>query len=722
MAEISRLALSLSKLGIQALARWFRASVHVYGAENIPDGVIIFLVNHFTRLETLILPYEFYRLTGTPIMSLAYHGLFTGALGTYLDNIGAVSTKDPNRDKIIIRSLLIGNNPWLIFPEGSMIKDKKIIESGKFLIYSTTGTRRPPHTGAAALALRTEFYRLRLQHLQATDVDLLNQQLEVFDLSSMEQVKDCETFLVPVNISYYPIRSRQNAIERLASYLVKDMPDRIIEELQTEGTMLLSGVDIDITIDKPLAIGPLLRKRVIQKDIRTLHPIMPDDLLPSRPTMRRIASKLTRRVMVSIYQNTMVNYDHLIAYILKYYPRQKLSFFSLAQRLYLAAEAVTKLKSIRLHAGLLQDQCVQLCRNYHTVMTDFLEVAERSGAVEVEGDLIHLKRPAMKTLFDFHSIRRENTYQVILNEVEYLRPLTRKVRLIAEHSPWLVRRRLRRKFLRIAEKEFDFDYENYWRKGESKPENIGAPIFYRRFRPKAGILLVHGYLAAPEEVRPLAEYLHHQGYTVFAPRLRGHGTSPEDLAHRTWEDWLQSVERGYMILANSAQDVVLGGFSMGAGLALFAATNKLYKIKAIFAINCAMRLRRRTARLAPAVVLWNKLVDKLIKDEGRRHFVPNEPENPHINYFRNPISGVKELMELMEQLSSRLDRIPVPTLLIQSSEDPVVHPEGTREIYENLGAKDKELIMFNSDRHGILRGEISQSVFTAIADFLHTRL
>jgi esterase/lipase/1-acyl-sn-glycerol-3-phosphate acyltransferase len=722
MAEFNRLALSLSKLGVQALAHWFKASVRVYGAENIPDGVIIFAVNHFTRLETLILPYEFYRLTGKPVMSLAYHGLFTGALGTYLDNIGAVSTKDPNRDKIIIRSLLIGDHPWLIFPEGSMIKDKKIIESGKFLIYSTTGTRRPPHTGAAALALRTEFYRKRLQHLQEASPDLLNQLLEVFDLSSPDQVSKRETFLVPVNISYYPIRSRQNAIEKIASYLVKGMPDRIVEELQTEGTMLLSGVDIDITIDKPLAIRPLLRKRLIQKDIRTPQPILPDDVLPSRPVMRLIASKLTRKVMSSIYQNTMVNYDHLIAYILKYYPGQKLSLFSLAQRLYLAAEAVTKIKSVRLHAGLLQDQSVQLCRNYHTVLADFLEVARRSGAVEVEGDLIRLRRPAMKTLFDFHSIRRENTYQVILNEVEYLRPLTRKVRLIAEHSNWLVRWRLRHKFLRLAKQEFDSDYDAYLREGESKPKSIGAPIFFRKVHPRAGILLVHGYLAAPEEVRPLAEYLHQQGYAVFAPRLRGHGTSPEDLAVRTWEDWLQSVERGYIILANSAKDVVLGGFSMGAGLALFAATNMLYKVKAVFAINCAMKLRRRTAKLAPAVVLWNRLVDKLVKDEGRRHFVPNEPENPHINYFRNPISGVKELMDLMEQLSPRLDRIKVPTLLIQSAEDPVVNPEGSKEVYENLGSEDKELIMFNSDRHGILRGEISQRVFTRIAEFLHSRV
>ncbi|MBU3947189.1 MAG: alpha/beta fold hydrolase [Proteobacteria bacterium] len=721
MAEINRLALSLSKMAIQALSRLSKASVHVHGAENIPDGVIIFAVNHFTRLETLVLPYEFHKLTGKPIMSLAYHGLFTGALGKYLDKMGAVSTKDPHRDEIIIRSLLIGDNPWLIFPEGSMVKDKKIIERGKFLIYSATGIRRPPHTGAAALALRTEFYRLRLQHLQATDGDLLDQQLRVFNLSSMEQVSKKQTFLLPVNISYYPIRSRQNAIEKIASYIVKDISDSIVEELQTEGTMLLSGVDIDITIGKPLAIRPLLTKRIIQKDIRTPHAIMPDDLLTSRPLMQHIASKLTLKVMASIYQNTTVNYDHLIAYILKYYPGKKLSLFNLAQRLYLAAEEVAKLKSIRLHAGLRQNQYVQLCRNYRTILADFLEVAKQSGVAEVEGDIISLRIPVIKTLFDFHSIRRDNPYQVILNEVEYLRLLTLKVRLIVEQPWWSVRRFLRHKFLQIAKQEFDSDYEAYWREGESKPKNIGAPIYYRKIFPKAGILLVHGYLAAPEEVRPLADYLYRQGYTVYAPRLRGHGTSPEDLSLRTWEDWLKSVECGYMILANSAKDVVLGGVSMGAGLALLAAANMPYKVNAVFAVNCAMRLRQRNAKFAPALVVWNKLLDKLVKDKGQRHFVLNEPENPHINYLRNPISGVKELLELMEQLSLRLDRIEIPALLIQSSGDPVVHPEGSKEVFENLGSEDKELVMFNYDRHDLLRGEFSQRVFIRIAEFLNIR-
>jgi esterase/lipase/1-acyl-sn-glycerol-3-phosphate acyltransferase len=722
MADISRLVFSLSKLGIKALERLFKASVRVYGAENIPDGVFILAVNHFTRLETLILPYQIYRLTGRPVMSLAHHGLFTGPLGSYLDGVGAVSTKDPNRDQIIIRSLLMGDHPWLIFPEGSMIKDKKIVESGKFLIYSATGARRPPHTGAAALALRTEFYRRRLSHLRQTDPALLQQQLEVFDLSSPDQVSERETFLVPVNVTYYPIRSQQNAIEKIASYVVGDLPERIVEELQTEGTMLLSGVDIDITFGKPLAISPLLKKRKIQQDIISERPILPDDVLPSRPLMRRIASNLTRKVMASIYNNTMVNYDHLAAYILNYYPHNRLGFFNLAERLYLAAETVTKLKSIRFHSGLLHDQCVRLCRRYHQILADFLEVAEKSGVVDIEGDMIYKKRLRMRTLLDFHTIRRENPFQVILNEVEFLRPLTKRLRIIAEHPRWLMRWRLHRKFLRLAKQEFTADYAEHRREGESKPRRIGAPTLYRRFRAKTGVLLVHGYMAAPEEVRPLAEYLHQHGYTVFTPRLRGHGTSPEDLALRTWEDWLQSVERGYLVLANSCEDVVLGGFSVGACLALFAATNLLYKVRAVFAINCAMRLRKRSARLAPAVVLWNMLVDKLIKDDGRRHFVPNEPENPHINYLRNPISGVKELMELTDELSKRIDRVNVPALLIQSSDDPVVHPEGSKRIYEGLGSQDKELIMFNSDRHGILRGDVSERVFARVLEFLDTSL
>jgi len=142
----------------------------------------------------------------------------------------------------------------------------------------------------------------------------------------------------------------------------------------------------------------------------------------------------------------------------------------------------------------------------------------------------------------------------------------------------------------------------------------------------------------------------------------------------------------------------------------------------VFLINPAMRLRKRTARFAPAVALWHNLADKLIKDEGRHYFVSNRPENPHINYVRNPISGVRELIELIDVVSERLSTITMPVLIIQSSDDPVVHPEGSKRLHHKLGSSNKELAIFPYDRHGIIRGEGSDLVFARVLGFLDSKV
>jgi len=725
MKDINLLTLSISRLGVRALERFFKASVHIHGAGKIPDGVTVFVANHFTRLETFILVYELSMLTRRPVRSLAHYSFYTGTLGPYLENLGTISTRDPNRNRIIIHSLLRGDHPWLFFPEGAMIKDKKIVSRGKFCVYSHEGDRRAPHTGAAVLALCAELYRRRLYHLQKNNPDMLPEQLKALDLNSMDELTHREIFIVPVNVTYYPIRPAENAIKRFASYIAKDIPERIQEELLTEGAMLLSGVNIDICIGNPLAIRPLLDKGKLRHKIVRQRTISPNGVLPSRSLMCRIAGKLMMKAMASVYRMTCVNYDHLIAYILRYYPGRHLNLFDLAGRLHLAVEAVPKDTSIRLHPSLNQNRIVEICHAYKEKLTEFLSVAEKSGIVDMEGETIRRKRPKKPAPFNFHRIRIENIYQVILNEAEYLRTLTRKLRLVAWYPRWFIRRLLRKRLLKSAQAEFLTDRTTFYHKKETRPVNIGAPIFLHRFRAKAGVLLVHGYMAAPEEVRPFAKNLHQRGYTVYAPRLRGHGTSPEDLAQRRWEEWLESVEQGYLVLANSCEKVVLGGFSAGATLALLAASNNLYdNIKAAFAINPAMRLQKRTARFAPAVALWHNLADKLINDESRHYFVSNRPENPHINYVRNPISGVRELIELIDAVSERLGSIRIPVLIIQASDDPVVHPEGSKRLYQKLGTSDpdKELFILPHDRHCIIRGEGSDLVFARVARFLDSRV
>ena len=111
--------------------------------------------------------------------------------------------------------------------------------------------------------------------------------------------------------------------------------------------------------------------------------------------------------------------------------------------------------------------------------------------------------------------------------------------------------------LLAAESElFIKEYEHYYCEGESKPPDIGMPFFLHAPEADTGVLLIHGLLAAPEEVRPWADFLHRTGLTVYAPRLAGHGTSSRNLSMHNYHDWLDSVDRGHAILKTCCKKII----------------------------------------------------------------------------------------------------------------------------------------------------------------------
>jgi len=246
---------------------------------------------------------------------------------------------------------------------------------------------------------------------------------------------------------------------------------------------------------------------------------------------------------------------------------------------------------------------------------------------------------------------------------------------------------------------------------------VGRPFLIRGKSRKTGVLLIHGYMAAPLEVKELAEYLGRRGLWVYVPRLKGHGTSPDDLAGRSYMEWIVSSERGYAVVSNLCKRVVVGGFSTGGGLALDLAV-KVKDITGVFAVCPPMRLQDISSKLVPAVGAWNRWMDIINLDGAKKEFAENRPENPHINYFRNPIKGVRQLGLLMDAIEPKLSSIRAPALVVQSHGDPVVNPRGSKRLFELLGSEDKEYILFNFDRHGILLGDGAHRVHRAIGNFI----
>ena len=99
---MNRFAYRTTGLAIKTLSNLVRARINLHGSENIPDGARIFVINHFTRIETVLMPYYINRLIHVPVWSLADAELFIGAFGGFLDSVGAVSTRDPHRDRSVI--------------------------------------------------------------------------------------------------------------------------------------------------------------------------------------------------------------------------------------------------------------------------------------------------------------------------------------------------------------------------------------------------------------------------------------------------------------------------------------------------------------------------------------------------------------------------------------------------------------------------------------------
>ena len=82
-----------------------------------------------------------------------------------------------------------------------------------------------------------------------------------------------------------------------------------------------------------------------------------------------------------------------------------------------------------------------------------------------------------------------------------------------------------------------------------------------------GVLVLHGFTGSPQTMRPVADALVADGYTVELPRLPGHGTAVEDMLETTFDDWSAHVEATYVDLAARVQCVVVVGLSMGGTLA-----------------------------------------------------------------------------------------------------------------------------------------------------------
>ena len=714
---MNRSAYLTTGMAIKTLSRLSKANIAVHGREYLPGNAAIFVVNHFTRIETFFLPYHIFKLTGIPVWSLANAKLFQGGFGNFLELVGAVSTQDPQRDELVIKTLLTGEANWIIFPEGSMIKTKKIMHGGKYMVTDPKGMHEP-HTGAATLALRTELFRRYLLLHSKKRTPQANCSLEYLGLGSVEEMGNAAPTIVPVNLTYYPLRAHENVASTLTEKLVKGVSERVLEEIMTEGTMLLAGVDVDIRFGKPIDIAAQLANLVSDEEL------LQSDFTSfvGAPFLNTVVQECGRRIMQqymhAIYSMTTVNHEHLFASFLRMYPYEKIQEKDLQRRVFYAASLLQErqYRHLFLHKSLQEDQSHLVVDDRYKKFENFFQLAIDKGIVIRKGETLIRDRSKLSAPLSFHRGRIDNPVEVIANEVEPLQTLQKFLYSLAWQPDFLLKFVLIRYLLKKANQHYRRAVEK-WCSMSAIQKGSGKPIFYSSVQKRTGILLVHSYLATPLEVMDLARYLHKKGYWVYAPRLPGHGTCAADLAGCSYQDWVNEVDAGYALLSNTCRRVIVGGVSVGGNLALHLAS-RVPEVAGVFAICPPMQLRDYSSKFMPASDTWNKMVQKIKGEHPGEQFLEFAAESPHINYDRNPVQGIKEVGNLLDELEKRLATVAMPSLVIHADHDPVVSRKGSRKLFDRLASSQKEYLLMSSERHVIVQGFGAEKVFQRVSLFI----
>jgi len=713
-------------------------NIKVHDADGHIEAGQIFLFNHFARFETVIPQYFIYQATGAYCRCVASHDLFLGneRFARLLWSCGAVPNDHPGLLPFLAAEILRGRKV-IFFPEGEMVKDRRIVdESGLAPFLPKARAARKHRQGAAALALILELFKKRILSVsEAGETQRLERWVRALglpDIDALIAAARTPTLVVPANITFYPIHTSDNILRKAAELFGQELSEPVKEELLIEGNFLLKRTDMDIRFGRPIdpevAWNPadrLILSKVFEQ-IDSLEELFALKDAASRwierivtMTMRRKARYLRDLCMREMYARITVNLNHLASrLVLALFDRgtTEIELDRFHRLLYLAFKNAQEEPTIHLHRSLIDPAAYDGMHDGSSrLVTQFLETAISSGLIEIAAESCRLL-PALRQGNGTRDPRLENVVLVYANEIAPVSAARRAVDQALRSERALGGAALARLL-------FDDEIRAYaqCREAYSRPQHAeindletatesGEPFLLVPKRPKRlGIVLAHGYLASPAEVRAFGERLASLGHPVIGVRLAGHGTSPWDLRERSWQDWLASVRRGYEIMAELSERICLVGFATGGSLVLLQAAGRPERLAGAVAVSPPLEFLNRNLAYLPVMHGISKLTEWAYAQEGLMPFRAHDSEHPHINYRHVPIRGLFELRRVADELERHLPELFCPVLLIQGSDDPIIDPAGAQRIHDKIGSSEKSLHTVRSQRHGILSESIGET-------------
>ncbi len=243
-------------------------------------------------------------------------------------------------------------------------------------------------------------------------------------------------------------------------------------------------------------------------------------------------------------------------------------------------------------------------------------------------------------------------------------------------------------------------------------EMLDGGEFYIENNSDIGIILVHGFTATPVEVKPLANALAYEGYSVFAPLLPGHNTTPDDLNNTVWQDWIDYVDPIVDDFLHKYKSVFIGGESLGAIIACYLAS-KYTKLNGILLYSPALIVKNLF--LSRYMRFFKKYIHKSSASEDDSQI---DGIFPWKGYRVNPSRAAFQLFLLQQEVKKRLSQIDQPMLIFRGLQDKTIDQAGIDWIINHVSSTSKEVFDLLQSGHCLILEKEHDFVFKQSIKFI----
>ncbi|AMG61553.1 alpha/beta fold hydrolase [Staphylococcus lugdunensis] len=235
------------------------------------------------------------------------------------------------------------------------------------------------------------------------------------------------------------------------------------------------------------------------------------------------------------------------------------------------------------------------------------------------------------------------------------------------------------------------------------------PIYLEGHREEA-ILLLHSFTGTIRDVKPLAQALHKQGFTCYAPNYRGHGLPLTELIAFDINDWWHDAQNGYKFLQQQGyKQIYVTGVSLGGLLTLkIAETYPVAKI----AVMSAPHQKAETG-IAWRMERYGQRMNEL------QHLSDSEAQK-QLNTIKQYHSQLTAFRLFITDIMHDLAHINAEAMVLCGEQDDASYQESAQYIAEHMTQTNKSLTAYRLSKHLMTYGEGSEDVINDIVTFFQS--